>query len=176
MNLKIPFKHTTIRNAHPRSHQNLKDINSSGQTLEVVPKPTKRYLKKLALSYVYCPDCESKDIIYYGTSSSETQKHRCKECGHQFVLNLDAVFPRSTRSKTFDNEFLSNIKPVGLEKGCGRKEYWLGARNEILSYLESRAIRIRFNKMLKTITIQGESHYAYLLRFIVHEAYVMVTD
>ena len=176
MTYKIPSDHTTIHNAHPRSLQNLKNINSSEQPLEVVPKPTRRYLKKLTLDYVHCSDCESKDIIYYGTSSSETQRYRCKECGCQFVLQFDAIFPRSRRNKIFDDEFLSNIKPTGFQEGCGRKEYWMGARFKVLHCMESRAIRIRFNKMIKTIAIQGESDYRLLLQFIINEAYVMVTE
>ena len=142
----------------------------------VVPKPTKRYLKKLALEYLHCPDCESKAITYYGKSKIGTQKYLCKNCNFQFVLQFDSIFPRSTRSKTFDDEFLSNIKPTGFQKGCGRKEYWMGARFKVMNYLESNALRIRFNKMIKTTTVHGESDYRLLLRFIVDEAYVMVTE
>ncbi len=176
MNNIIPSEHTTIHNAHPQSLQKLKNVNYLEFHMEVIPKPTKRHLRKLALDYIHCPECESQEIIYSGTSKSETQRYKCKKCHYQFVLQFDAVFPPSTRNIIFENEFLSNIKPTGFQEGCGRKEYWMGARFKVLHCLESRAIRIRFNKMLKTITVYGESDYRLLLRFIVDEAYVMVTE
>jgi predicted RNA-binding Zn-ribbon protein involved in translation (DUF1610 family) len=174
--MDIPSNHTTIHDAHPRSPVNLKSITTLEIPIVVVPKPTKRYLKKLTLDYVHCPECESQEIIYSGISKSETQRYKCKKCHYQFVLQFDAVFPPSTRNIIFENEFLSNIKPTGFQTGCGRKEYWMGAKFKVLHCLESRAIRIRFNKMIKTTTIHGESDYRLLLRFIVDEAYVMVTE
>ena len=175
----MPLKtsdHTNIHKTHLTRPQSLQAYCSKRQEFTVVPKPSRRYLKSLALSYVHCPDCESQDIIYHGYSSKGTQKHLCKSCGHQFVLGFDAVFPRSQRHRIFDEEFMSNLKPTGFQEGCGRQSYWVGARFLVLNQLESQAIKVRFNKIMKTITIQGEREYRLLLEFIVDEAYVHVTD
>jgi len=143
--------------------------------MEVVPTPSRRYVKKHALNFVHCPDCESKDITYYGKSGAGTQKYHCKSCQYQFVAQYDAVFPRSGRRELFEAEFLSNIKSTGFTKGCGKRLYWHGARVEVLQELESDGIRIRFNKILKTMPLYGEQDYKLLLEFILHEAYVRAT-
>ncbi len=174
--MQIPFNHSNDTNTHPRCLKNLKNICSEEQPIKIIPNPTKRYLKKLTLGYLYCPDCASNSVTYYGSSSIGTQKYRCKECSHQFVSQFDAIFPFRDRHKIFDEEFSSNLKATGFRKGSGKKRYWHGARLQVLSILESQAIRVRCNKMLKTITIQGEWDYRILLEFIVNEAYVMVTE
>jgi len=46
----------------------------------------------------------------------------------------------------------------------------------ILNRLESQAIKIHFNKMMKTITMQEEVPYRLLLKFIADEAYARATD
>ena len=167
-----PFDHTNIQEAHPGSLTGLEAIVSKDQPSNIVPKPTKRYLKKLELEYIYCVDCESQRIYRNGPSSIGTQRFRCKECGCQFVSQYDSVFPQSKRRSIFEEEFLCNIKPTGFDKvGTGRKKYWSGSKLEVLQMLESQAIRVRFNKLLKTTTIRGDRDYRVLLEFIMNEAY-----
>ena len=118
-----------------------------------------------------CPDCESKNITYFGKSDVGTQKHRCKECGYQFVAQFDAYFPRSRRRDIFEKEFMGNLSATGFSKGTGKRKYWKGARLETLQMTESQAIRVKFNRLLKEMPIQGERDYQLLVELIVHEAY-----
>ena len=164
--------HTTIQKGHPRSLTNLKDFHSNRLSLSLVPRPTKRYFKKQALKYLYCPDCESKNIIYHGKSSKGTQKHKCKSCGYQFVAQFDSYFPRSTRRFIFEEEYLANLQRQGFKEGVGRQEYWEGAIMATLNMVESQQMLVRINKMLKSTTVQSENDYRLLVQFIVHEAYV----
>ena len=171
MSLKTS-QHTNIHNAHPEPLANLYVVTSKEQPIKIVPKPTKRYMKKLELEYLFCPDCESQDITFYGKTSVGAQKHRCKECGYQFVTQFDAIFPQSKRRSIFEEEFLGNIKPTGFDKvGTGKKKYWSGSRLEVLQMLESQVIKVRFNKMIKTMPIRGDRDYRVLLEFIMGEAY-----
>ncbi len=176
MNHKIPSDHTIIHDARPRSSKNLSSICSKAQPLSLVLNPTRRYLRKLSLNYLHCPDCESKNITFYGKSSSETQRHLCKDCSYQFVAQFDAIFPKSKRRWIFEEEFLSNLKTIGFKEGCGRQVYWSGAMIETLQMLESNTIKIRFNRLLKTMPIQGDKDYRVLLEFIIGEAYSRVVE
>jgi len=170
----ISSNHTPIQEAHPQSFLDLTEIRSNTLTFSLVPKPTKRFLKKLALGYMCCPDCESKNITYYGKSSIGTQKHLCKSCDYQFVSQFDAFFPRSTRRWLFEREFMDNLATTGFNKGSGRQAFWEGARLETLEMIESQYIKVKINKILKIMTIQGDREYKGLLEFIIHEAYVRV--
>ena len=170
------LEHTNIHKAYPKEVISLQDIFSKPIPFTLVSNPTRRYLKKLELSYVYCPDCESQDIIYHGYSDKGTQKYRCKHCGYQFVLGFDAIFPRSKRHLIFDDEFMSNLKPTGFQKGCGRKQYWIGARFLLLNQMESQAIKVRFKKLIKNLPIQSERDYRLVLEFIMDEAYLHCID
>ena len=176
MNQKISSFHSNIQEPHPRSLTNTEEICSESQPFTLVPKPTRRYLKQLALSYLYCPDCESRHITYYGKSSVGTQKYRCKECNYQFVLQYDALFPRSHRREVFEREFLSNLQRQGFREGVGRQEYWEGALQMTLNMLESQTMRVRMNRMIKNNPVQGERDYRLLLEYAVHEAYVRVME
>ena len=166
------FNHTTSQDAHPRSLVDLKAIVSYVQSIKVVTQPTNRFFKKMELDYLYCPDCESQEIYRNGKSQAGTQRFMCKGCNYQFVAQFDAVFPKSKRRQIFEKEFNQNLKPTGFDKlGTGKKKYWKGARLETLQILESQAIRIRANKIIKTNPIQGNKDYQVLLVFLVHEAY-----
>lgn len=172
MNSDIPSKHTTIQEGHPRAIKDLNSIYSTKINMKIVPNPTKRYLKKLELDYLYCVDCESQEIHRNGKTDIGTQKFRCKVCGCQFVTKFDAVFPQSQRRQIFEREFLANIKPSGFDKeGTGRKLYWQGARLETLQMIESQAIKVRINQMLKEMPIRSDKEYHLLLEFTLSEAY-----
>ena len=167
--------HPSIQNGHPRSLIDLKGFRSNPLSFSLIPRPTRRYLKKLALEYMCCPDCESRDITYYGKSSAGTQKHLCKTCGYQFVAQFDAYFPRSRRHDIFEKEFMNNLSATGFSEGTGKLKYWEGARIETLQMAESQAIRVKINRLLKEMPVQGEKDYRLLVEFIVHEAYGRVT-
>ncbi len=169
--MNLSCDHPNIQDRHPRSLTHLEDINSKEHQFQLIPKPTRRYLKKLTLKHLCCPDCESKEITYYGKSSIGTQKYLCKVCRHQFVAQFDALFPRTRRRDLFEAEFLSNIAATGPEKGCGRREFWEGARIETLQMLESQEIRVQMNKIIKSMPIQSDKEYRLLVEFAVHEAY-----
>lgn len=173
--IKTPSKHTNIQMSYPRSCQDVQGISSQEQSFNLVSRPTRRYMRKLALDYIFCPDCESQDIIYHGHSANGEQKHLCKECGYQFVLQFGAVFPRSRRREMFEKEFMSNLQRQGNYEGCGRKMYWRDAIMDTLQMLESNQIKIRTNKMLKGMNgIYGEKDIQLLIEFVVHEAYLLI--
>ena len=174
MNDKLSSNHTIMHIGHPRSLMDIEEIRSKLQPFTLVPRPTRRYLKNLSLSYVHCPDCESRKITYYGKSGMGTQKYRCKECSYQFVLQYDALFPRSHRRELFEREFMNNLQRQGTRDGIGRKDYWEGALLPTLNMLQSQTIRVRMNKMIKEIPVQGDRDYQLLLEYAVHEAYVFV--
>ncbi len=169
-----PYDHSSIQDGHPRRLTDLEEVTSLAIPFKLVPKPTRRYLKSLSLEYMCCPDCESKDISFYGKSSIGTQKHKCNECGYQFVAQFDALFPKSSRRELFEKEYLENLEATGFDKGTGKKKYWKGARLETLQMTESQAIRVKLNRMLKEMSIQGEREYQVLVEYVVHEAYGMV--
>ena len=164
--------HTNIQTPHPRSLTDLKSFRSQSQSFSLVPKPTRRYLKKLTLKYMCCPDCESKNITFYGKSSIGTQKYHCKSCNYQFVAQFEAFFPRRGRREMFEQEFMENLAATGFDTGRGKKKYWKGARLETLQMIESQQIRITANKMIKNLEIISDSNYRALLEYILHEAYI----
>lgn len=166
--------HPSIREGHPRSLKNIQGIRSQPQPFTLIPRPTRRYMKRLALSYLYCPDCESKNITYYGKSSVGTQKHQCKDCHYQFVLQYDALFPRSRRREMFEREFMNNLQRHAFKEGTGRKEYWENALPLTLMMLESQTMRVRMNRIIKQSPVRGELDYRLLLKFAVREAYMLV--
>jgi len=169
-------EHTNIHIGHPRSLIKLEEIVSKEQPIKIVPKPTKRFLKKMELDYQYCPDCESQNIIFSGKASSGKQRFKCKACNYQFVSQFDSIFPRSKRQVIFEEEFLSHLKPTGLDRvGSGNKIYWLGARVETLHMIESHALKVRFGKLLKIMPICTQKEYKVILEFTVSEAYRLAT-
>jgi len=172
-----PFNHTSIQDTHPRSLTSLDKIVSKAQEIRIVTRPTKRFMKKLELEYLYCPDCESQEHYRNGKTKVGTQRSMCKKCNRQFVAQYDAVFPESTRRAIFDEEFCNNLKPTGLsEKGSGKKKYWKWARLETLQMLESQTIKIRANKIIKASPIRSDREYKVLVEFLVHEAYGRVVS
>jgi len=171
------YNHTIIQEAHPRSLINLKKIVSEPHEIKIITRPTKRYMRKLELKYLYCPDCESQEIYRNGKTNIGTQRFMCKECNYQFVAQYDAVFPQSMRRTIFDEEFCNNLKPTGFDKvGTGRKKYWHGERLGTLQMLESQAIKIWADKKIKADPIRGDKGYKVLLEFLVHEAYGRVVS
>ncbi len=173
MQCKIPYNHTTIQEVHLQSCVNLENVYSKPLTLLLLPRPTRRYRRKVSLNYLHCPDCESQNIIFHGKSNVGTQKYRCKACGYQFVAQFDVYFPRSRRRELFEKEYLENLAAVGRTKATGRKEFWEGGLQITMSHIESQQMKVRINKMIQSTKVQGELDYSLLLRFIVHEAYVM---
>ena len=169
-----PYDHTTSQEAHTQSLTDLHAIVTKEQSIKIVPRPTKRYLRKLELNYLYCRDCESQKIYRNGKSSMGIQRFRCKGCGCQFVAQFDALFPQSKRQSIFSEEYLSNLKPIGLEKGCGQKKYWSGARLETLQMLESQIMRVKANKIIKSFPIYGSRDLRVLKERLLHEAYGLV--
>jgi len=161
---------TNIPTRHPRS---LADIYSAPHRFVLVPNPTRRYLRKLALEYLHCSDCESGDITYYGVNASGNQKYRCKACDYQFVARFDAYFPRSTRRLIFEKEYLSNLQRQGFREGVGRQEYWEGALQATLNMIESQRMKVLIGKMLKAHPIECDRDYRLMVQYIVHEAYLI---
>lgn len=133
-------------------------------------------MRKLSLSYLHCPDCESSEIIFNGKSSIGTQKHRCKQCGHQFVCNFDALFPRSYRRELFEREFLENLSATGFEKGSGKKKYWAPALAATLAMIESHRMQVRWNRTFRNTVIHSDREYQVLVEWVVHEAYLMAMN
>ena len=167
------YDHSSIQEMHPPSLTDLQDIYSYKFHFSLVPNPSRRYLKKLTLKYMSCPDCESKNITFYGKSSIGTQKYHCKSCNYQFVAQFEAFFPRSSRRELFQKEYFNNLEATGFDKGTGKRKYWKGARLETLQMTESQAIRVKLNRVLKSMTIQGEREYKVMVEYVVHEAYGM---
>lgn len=42
-----------------------------------------------------CPDCSSKNRVFYGTVSGELTRYRCKDCGRTYTVLSGTVFNRS---------------------------------------------------------------------------------
>jgi hypothetical protein len=166
-----PSYPSSIQSGHPRRLTDLNEICSPALSFSLVPRPTRRYLRKLSLEYLCCPDCESKEITFYGKSSIGTQKYRCKSCNYQFVAQFDAIFPRSRRRELFEKEYMENLAATGFDKGTGKKKYWKGARLETLQMIESQPISIKINRLLKEMMICGDKEYRVVVELVVHEAY-----
>ena len=135
------------------------------------PRPTRRFLKKMEMNYIHCPECESQSIIRNGKSDTGTQKYLCKVCHFQFVMQYGAIFPASKRRWIFEDEFTTNLKPTGFKRGCGRKTYWEGARLGTLQMLESHKMKVWIDRLLKNFPIQGEREYRGLIEILLNEAY-----
>jgi len=157
------YNHTIIQGGHPP--RDLENIYSEANSLEIVPNPTKRYLRKLEMNYIYCIDCEkSGTISRNGKSKMGVQKYICK-CGQQFSMQFSAIFPKSNRREIFNNEFKKH------------SDYWDGDRLETLQMAESQVMQILINKMLKNTyngVIDCQQSYDILLRYLIHNAYHMV--
>ena len=174
--MNSPCNHTNIHGTHPRSLKNINNVYSEEHAFKMNNSPTKRYLKKLELDFISCPDCESQEIIFHGSSSKGTQRFKCKDCNYQFVAQYDSIFPRSKRRSIFEIELLENIKPAAFgEVGAGKQCYHQGTILKTLLMLESRSIRLWANKMIKTSPIRCEQDYRVMLEFLVHQAYSYAT-
>lgn len=155
-----PYNHTFIQDRHPP--RDLENLYSEVNHLEIVPNPTKRYLKKLEISYVHCIDCEkSSTISRNGRSKMGVQKYICK-CGQQFSMQFSAIFPKSKRRDIFNSEFKKH------------SDYWDGARFETIQMAESQVMQVIVNKMIKNTydgVIDSQKSYEILLRYLIHNAY-----
>ena len=158
------YNHTFIQGGH-LPHGNLENLYSTSNPLEIVPNPTKRYLRKLEMSYIHCIDCEKAGTISRnGKSKIGVQKYVCK-CGQQFSMQFSVIFPKNKRINIFNNEFKKH------------PDYWDGARLETLQMAESQVMQIIVNKMLKNTydnVIDCQKSYDILLKYLIHNAYHMV--
>jgi len=158
------YNHTFIQEGHtPRA--NLENLYSEANFLEIVPNPTKRYLRKLEISHVHCTDCQKTGTVSRnGRSKMGVQKYICK-CGNQFSMQFSAIFPESKRRDIFNDEFRKHF------------DYWSGARLETIQMAESQVMQIIVNKMVKNTydgVIDCQQSYDILLRYLIHNAYHMV--
>lgn len=74
---------------------------------------------------MYCPDCDSDQIIKNGFNALDKQNYRCKECGRQFVLMPDKG-PISDETKNLiDRLLVERISLAGIARVAGVSESWL---------------------------------------------------
>lgn len=72
-----------------------------------------------------CPNCQSNRIVKNGSLSNGKQRHKCKDCGRQFVLNPQKQ-PISDETKDLiDKLLLERIPLAGIARLTGVSERWL---------------------------------------------------
>ncbi len=91
-------------------------------------KKYKEEIKKNAIKFQYCPNCESNDIIFNGlVKKTEKQKYKCKSCNYCFVSSVDSIFRKSSRRDIYAQEFESS-----------KQNFWSGDLHLTLYYLETK--------------------------------------
>ncbi len=129
---------------------------------------TKDYFRQESLKSQFCPDCESKDLIYYGKSPEGTQKHKCKLCFREFVSQVDSILPESSRLLTYEREFLKNKE---------KYNYWDNSFYLVVNFLESHKGHLMISKKLKysfNNMIRDKKEFDVFVFVIFHEAYNIV--
>ncbi len=161
-----PCNHTTLQEGlTPALLINTEGLLYPEKAIEMKVILTKTYLRKQALSFQYCPDCEENDIEYYGHTPKGTQKYHCHDCGRQFVSQRDSIYPSRTRREIFMKEFLDRQSTY---------DYWENAMLETLLYVESHQGKLLINKTLRNIfdgEISCQRDFEVLTLMVVRESY-----
>ena len=166
---KLPVYHANVATQYPSAL--LVDIEGIIAPNEQIPMTvylTKSYLRQVSLKFQSCPECESKNLEYYGYASNKgTQRYRCKNCGRQFVSQRDSVLTPSKRRDIYTQAFV---------KGQKTHDFWDAALMETLAYLEGHMGRLMINKILRNSfeSISSKKDFEALVFVLVREAYNIV--
>ena len=164
--MRTPCNHTTIQEGHtPALPINLEGLLYPDLPIVMTVLLTNTYLRKQALSFQHCPDCERNDIEYYGYTPKGTQKYHCHDCGRQFVSQRNSIYPSRTCRETFMKEFLERQSTY---------DYWKNAMLETLLYLESHQGKLLIKKTLHQTfddVISCQRDFEVLTLLVVRESY-----
>ncbi len=160
----ISFDHLNIQGSHSDTSVNLEAILS--KELSLKHDDSYRFSREMSLQFQYCPHCAGQDIVFYGKSPVGTQRYKCKQCGRQFVCQMDSVYPKLSRRDTFYREFDQE-----------KHGYWKPALTEVLAYIESHRGKLLIHRALKHYfdgKIKTQNEYDVLTFYIVHEVYNII--
>jgi len=160
----ISCNHSNIQGSHPGTSVNLETVFS--KKLSLKHDDSYKFSREMSLQFQYCPHCTGKDIVLNGKSPVGTQRYKCKQCGRQFVSQMDSIYPRLTRRDVFHREFDQE-----------KHNYWKPAEIEVLAYIESHKGKLLIHKALKYHfdgKIDTQSEYGVLTFYIVHEVYNII--
>ena len=66
-----------------------------------------------------CPHCQSERTVKNGSTHNKKQKHKCKDCGRQFVENSTNKTISSETKKKIDGLLLERISLAGIARQVG---------------------------------------------------------
>jgi transposase-like protein len=166
MHNKLPSHHANIATRYPSAlPMDLEGITTPTEHIPMTVHLAENYLRQEALKFQSCPECESKNLEYYGYSSNKgTQRYRCKSCGRQFVSQRDSVLVKSKRRQIYTKAFIKAQDTHG---------FWDAALIETLAYLEGHQGRLMINKTLQNSfeSISSKKGLEALVFTVVREAY-----
>lgn len=74
---------------------------------------------------MFCPRCNSSNIIKNGSIHNGKQKYKCKECNRQFVENPQKQKVSQEKKELIDKLLLEKIPLAGIARVIGVSERWL---------------------------------------------------
>jgi insertion element IS1 protein InsB len=110
---------------------------------------------------ITCLSCQSQNIIKNGSIHNHKPKHKCKDCGRQFILNPRKVYISQETKKLIDKLLLEKISLAGISRVTGVSKKWL--QDYVNSKYEkvSQEICISEKKSGK-LTIQADEMWSFV--------------
>jgi transposase-like protein len=65
---------------------------------------------------IFCPSCESKQIVKNGKIHNGKQNYRCRDCGRQFVENRQQKIISQSTKNLIDKLLLEKIPLAGIAR------------------------------------------------------------
>lgn len=72
-----------------------------------------------------CPKCEGEEIVKNGSIHTGAQKYRCKECGRQFIANLQPHRISEATRILVDQSLAERLSLAALVRLTGVSKRWL---------------------------------------------------
>ena len=72
-----------------------------------------------------CPSCNSEKVVKNGSIHNGKKKHKCKDCGRQFVENPVNKPISKEKKELIDKLLLEKIPLAGIARVVGISEQWL---------------------------------------------------
>jgi transposase-like protein len=76
-------------------------------------------------SIINCPSCQSQNIVKNGSIHNKKPKHKCKDCGRQFVKNSSKIYISQDQKDLIDKLLLERISLSGISRVTGVSKKWL---------------------------------------------------
>ncbi len=110
--------------------------------------------KTMSENTIFCPRCDSNEVVKNGLIHNGNQNFKCKQCGRQFVFNPRNK-PIAQETKDLIDKLLQELLPLaGIARVTGVSERWLQNYVNTLYASVSNGTKLRQNPDSTTVVLQ----------------------